>query len=235
MIQFACPGCSHVFSVGDEKAGKTGKCPKCSAQFVIPDAEPSAVPSAPVPSSSEPQAVEINPCPSCQAKLTVSPTDLGLDVECPYCKKVYTAKKAGASAASEERPSRRSRSENEDDDDRPNRRRDRYDDDDDDDDRPRGKRRRRSYEAHRGGVILTLGILAFFVCGIIMGPIAWFMGSSDLKAMKAGRMDPEGEGITQAGRICGLIAFLINACVILFYCVIVGAAIAGGAAGPGRR
>lgn len=234
MIQFACPGCSHVFSVADEKAGKTGKCPKCSAQFVIPELETPQAGSSPppIPQSSDPATVEINPCPSCQAKLTVAVSDLGLDVECPYCKAVYKAKKAGAVATTEERPSRRRRDEDDDDDDdRPRRKRENYDDDDD---RP-SKRRRKSYEPHRGGLILALGILSFFICGFIMGPIAWFMGSSDLKQIRAGRMDPEGEGTTQAGRICGLIAFLINALVILFYCVIIGIAIAGGAANPGRR
>lgn len=36
MIRFACPGCSSTFTVADEKAGKTGKCPKCQIQFTIP-------------------------------------------------------------------------------------------------------------------------------------------------------------------------------------------------------
>ena len=36
MIRFACPGCSSTFTVADEKAGKTGKCPKCHIQFTIP-------------------------------------------------------------------------------------------------------------------------------------------------------------------------------------------------------
>ena len=36
MIRFACPGCSATFTVTDDKAGKTGKCPKCQTQFTIP-------------------------------------------------------------------------------------------------------------------------------------------------------------------------------------------------------
>ena len=243
MIKFACPGCEAVFTVGDEKAGKTGKCPKCSAQFLIPDAEPPAFDAAPAPSPippppAEDAAVEIKPCPGCQAKLTVAVGDLGLDVECPYCKAVYKAAKPGGSVANiavDDRPKRSSRRESDDDDDRPSRksRRDRYDDDDDDD-RPRSKRRRRSYEPHRGGLILTFGILALLMCGLIFGPLAWFMGSKDLKEMDAGRMDPEGRGLTQAGRIIGIISFILNLLGFLFYCVVFGFVMANGGAGRGR-
>ena len=55
-------------------------------------------------------------------------------------------------------------------------------------------------EPHHGGTILTLGIL---------GIIAWVMGQSDLEKMRAGRMDRSGEGMTQAGRILGIIATIL--------------------------
>jgi hypothetical protein len=45
------------------------------------------------------------------------------------------------------------------------------------------------------------------VCGIL-GPVAWIMGHIDLGEMRAGRMDPSGEGLTNAGRICGIVATL---------------------------
>jgi hypothetical protein len=35
------------------------------------------------------------------------------------------------------------------------------------------------------------------------------MGSTDLKEMDAGTMDPSGRGQTQAGRICGIIATVL--------------------------
>ena len=53
-----------------------------------------------------------------------------------------------------------------------------------------------------------LGILSIVVCGVF-GPFAWIMGSQDLVAMRAGRMDPEGQGMTEAGRICGMIGTLL--------------------------
>ena len=57
--------------------------------------------------------------------------------------------------------------------------------------------------------MLTLGILSLLVCGPILGPIAWVMGTNDLKAMAAGRMDRDGEGITRAGQIIGMVATLV--------------------------
>ena len=42
-----------------------------------------------------------------------------------------------------------------------------------------------------------------------LGIVAWVMGSTDLKAMDAGTMDPEGRSITQAGKIIGMIATIL--------------------------
>jgi predicted Zn finger-like uncharacterized protein len=71
---------------------------------------------------------------------------------------------------------------------------------------------------HRGGLILTLGILAI-VCNIALVPgiLAWIMGRSDLRQMKAGVMDREGEGLTQAGMIMGMIMTALAAVAIIFY------------------
>lgn len=62
---------------------------------------------------------------------------------------------------------------------------------------------------HRGGLILTLGILGL-VCCFICGIVAWVLGSGDLKEMAAGRMDPAGKGLTQAGKICGMISVILQ-------------------------
>lgn len=58
---------------------------------------------------------------------------------------------------------------------------------------------------HRGVMILVFGILGL-VCCIIFGIIAWVMGNGDLREMDAGRMDPSGRGLTQAGKICGIVS-----------------------------
>ena len=90
---------------------------------------------------------------------------------------------------------------------------------------------------HRGVLILVLGILGFLVC-IICGIVAWVMGNADLKEMDAGRMDPSGRGLTQAGKICGMVAVILNIVVIgiwLVFAVILGAAGVAGAAGQGSH
>lgn len=76
---------------------------------------------------------------------------------------------------------------------------------------------------HRGGLILAFGILSWAFC-IVFGVLAWVMGNSDLAAMEAGLMDPEGEGMTRAGKITGMVhvifAVSVFALVIMFYCVL---------------
>src|SRR5690348_6015244 len=62
-----------------------------------------------------------------------------------------------------------------------------------------------SYQfAPRSGAVLTLGILSLAVCAI-MGPIAWSMGSEELRRIDSGMTPPQGRGSVQAGRICGII------------------------------
>ena len=64
-------------------------------------------------------------------------------------------------------------------------------------------------QPHRGTMILVFGILGLVVC-FPFGIVAWVMGNADLKAMDAGTMDPEGRGTTQAGKIIGMIATILN-------------------------
>jgi hypothetical protein len=69
----------------------------------------------------------------------------------------------------------------------------------------------RQYEPHRGVLILVLGILSLVFFGIILGPIAWILGNSDLKKIRAGTMDPEGEQMTNIGRILGIVGTILHA------------------------
>ena len=64
-------------------------------------------------------------------------------------------------------------------------------------------------QPHRGTMILVFGILGLIVC-FPFGIVAWVMGNTDLKAMDAGTMDPEGRGTTQAGKIIGIIATILT-------------------------
>jgi hypothetical protein len=62
---------------------------------------------------------------------------------------------------------------------------------------------------HRGALILVFGILSLVVC-FPLGFFAWAMGNSDLRAIDAGQMDPEGRGLTQAGKICGIVGSILG-------------------------
>ena len=65
-------------------------------------------------------------------------------------------------------------------------------------------------EPHRGTLILVLGILSLVLCGFFTGIPAWIMGKGDLAKIKDGMMDPEGEGMTKAGMICGMISCILT-------------------------
>lgn len=89
-------------------------------------------------------------------------------------------------------------------------------------------------QPHRGVLILVFGILGIIIC-VIFGIVAWVMGSGDLQAMAEGRMDPTGEGLTKAGKICGMISVVLTilgiAIWILVTVLLVGAGVAGAAGG----
>ena len=55
-----------------------------------------------------------------------------------------------------------------------------------------------------------MGIISLLICWPVLGPIAWIMGNADLKEIRAGRMDPEGENYTNTGRICGIVATCVG-------------------------
>lgn len=90
----------------------------------------------------------------------------------------------------------------------------------------------RHYAPHRGGLILAMGIMSF-VCNVMLIPgiLAWTMGRSDLREMKAGRMDPSGEGITTAGMVLGIITTALFGLIMLFYLVVIIIGIGAGVAG----
>jgi heme/copper-type cytochrome/quinol oxidase subunit 4 len=86
-----------------------------------------------------------------------------------------------------------------------------------------GQYRQAHLRPHRGALILTLGILSLVLAGILTGIPAWVMGSGDLKKMDAGIMDPEGRGLTQAGRILGMICTIITAVIVVIAVIAIGA------------
>jgi hypothetical protein len=102
-----------------------------------------------------------------------------------------------------------------DDDDRKSSRRKRGRDRDDDDDDDLDIGRRSHLQPHRGTLILVFGLIGLiggflFLFPAVLAVVAWVMGNSDLKAMKDGQMDREGEGNTYAGYIMGIIGSAIG-------------------------
>lgn len=82
---------------------------------------------------------------------------------------------------------------------------------------------------HRAGLILVLGLLGFAINCPIFCFMAWVMGSSDLREMRAGRMDKSGEGLTRVGQVLGMILslfWILGGVVLLLF--ILAAAVNGG-------
>ena len=63
-------------------------------------------------------------------------------------------------------------------------------------------------QTHRGTMILVFGILGIVFCPLF-APAAWIMGSGDLTQIHVGAMDPEGESMTNAGKILGIIGTIL--------------------------
>jgi hypothetical protein len=181
-------------------------------------------------------------CPSCGIKLSVPENLLGRKVRCASCSTMFEAKEEPpppprreptaddrlwdeppphSSAPYPDSPPRR------DWDDRP-RRPSHYDDYDDFGHPPM----RRDQVPHRGGLILTLGIVSIiagslgFCCSgmtaaiaLPTGLCAWLMGQADLRLMDHGTMDLDGRSNTHGGYICGIVGTvlgLLNVC----WCII---------------
>ena len=218
--------------MSDESAGKNAKCPKCQAVFPVPAADTPGASSStsfgPEPRRAEPVATPAAPpgapmwrmkTPTGQSYGPVSRQELDgwaaegrMSADCQvlaegsdqwqWARDVFPALAAGAGAV-------------------PGVQIDPYQS-------PISTRgRSRHLRPHRGGMILAFGIIGLLLCGIF-APFAWAMGKSDLKEMRSGRMDRSGQGSTQAGMICGMIATIL---MILYFLLIMVLFCAGAGAG----
>jgi predicted Zn finger-like uncharacterized protein len=203
-------------------------------------------------------------CPECKKHLQVPDELIGKKVQCPECKHTFTARSPDeevqermSKAPSTPPPSKtaewdkksssagkkkKTRGDDDDDDVADD------EDDDDDDDRPRRRSKRRrsassrgNYAPHRGGMILAFGLIGLIggfvlpVVPIVFAIIAWVMGNADLAEIRAGRMDPEGEGMTQAGRIMGMIAVILFIVSIFAVCGFFGCIFTFGVIGAANQ
>jgi predicted Zn finger-like uncharacterized protein len=159
-----CPNCRTELEIDADDFGYRVQCPSCNSAFT-PEKDDAPLPASPPPPPPPPpppaptpapadadDGTQVVTCPECNGQVGVLKEDLGHDMRCPLCDKVFTARLDDGRRSSrrgddgDRSPPWRSRSRSGDDDksdDRGGSRRSRYDDDDDDDDRPRGRRRRR--------------------------------------------------------------------------------------------
>lgn len=76
-------------------------------------------------------------------------------------------------------------------------------------------------------VTLILGILSVLCC-YILGPVAWYLGKSDLDQIKAGQLSREDEGLAKAGMILGIIGTIFLVLALIWTIFFGGLAIVGG-------
>ena len=81
---------------------------------------------------------------------------------------------------------------------------------------------------HRGGVVLAFGILSWVSFCFLFGVAAWALGVEELRAMRAGEMDPRGERITRAGMILGMASVVLTLVTVLGLAAVAGIAIVFG-------
>ncbi len=196
-MDIPCPACRRLLRVPAEMVGKRVRCPSCNEVLEVP-AESPAAPPGPAPGFTPAGQGEERGYPERRPSREEEepPPRRGREEE-------YSDRPAGRTDDDYDRPRRR------DDDDRPRRR------DEDYDDYPR-RRRFGGGKPHRGGNILTMGILSIvfaFCCvpaGVVLGIVAIVQGNNDLKEMDAGIMDESGRGSTNGGRICGIIGIVLS-------------------------
>ena len=74
--------------------------------------------------------------------------------------------------------------------------------------------------------MLVLGILSIVLCQLL-GPVAWKLGSDEIRAITEGRRSGEGLGLAQAGRVCGIVGTCLLGLVVLFFVISIAALILG--------
>jgi len=96
------------------------------------------------------------------------------------------------------------------------------------------RKQKKMMAPHRGVTVLILGIISILCCwtpflsfgACACGYFAYQMGSYDLSEMQSGRMDPSGKGITQVGRIMGIVGAILSMLgVLASMCYLVGSLI----------
>lgn len=222
-----CPSCNGPLRVPDELVGRRVRCPSCQTIFHA------AAPAAPEPASEPERPLWKNLQLELDNGDPIRPDSAPPPQATPPRPGLTGAVEIDALQEREGASRRPAPQEVRDDDYGPSGR------------RPYRRRQpRRDLEPHRGALILTLGIvslasLALDACyglgvpiGLPLGITAWALGSGDLRRMKNNEMDAEGLGMTQAGRICGILGTILQSLILLTCGALVTTFVVLGASAP---
>jgi hypothetical protein len=237
-IESNCPGCGKTLRVAEEHAGKRARCPQCGAIYEVPSSSQPDPNESPQKAADTPTSAPYEQMKPEDQRWTLKTDDgktfgpvskpeldswfqqgrvaaedeLQLDGDWRWrpAAELYPNLAAGAAAVSPV-PARNPFAET-----------------DTDSANPFGPggvyaapHAARYLAPHRGGLILTFGILGWAVC-IVFSVIAWAWGASDLREMRAGRMDESGRGLTTAGMILGMISTILAGVMFLLMMLFIG-------------
>lgn len=199
-VETTCPGCQRKLRVAKEHAGQPARCPICNTVYTVPDLDtvqstdphdrwrlktPEGLEYGPVSRSVlDGWVAEGRVSDDCQLVCEADGTWRGAEWVYPVLRPAPVA--ATWTPSSERNDFTVS-----------------------DDSQPVA-RRRYVMNPDRGGIILALGILSWAIGCPIFGVLAWVMGNSDLREMQEGRMDSRGRGLTDAGRLIGMLHALLT-------------------------
>lgn len=229
-IEFRCTTCGRLLRVSDEHAGQIARCPKCETDLTVPrqtqlsdlaprEAEPKTTPeSASTVDSGRPWYIHLpsgqRDGPMTRAELDRRMAEGKLTRNCQVLQEGWDKWKwadeifPALANAGLRLPAGSSPYVS-----------------------PSGSASMNAYlKPHRGGLILTLGILSLVTCpcgifsliGMALSIPAWVMANADLREMREGGMDPSGEGQTSAGRILAILHIVLYCVIMLAYVGFIG-------------
>ena len=75
---------------------------------------------------------------------------------------------------------------------------------------------------------LIVGILGIVSCCYLLSPVAWYIGSQEIKAIREGRSPAEGEVLANVGRILGIVGTVLMVLSVVWLVFMGGLAVLAG-------
>lgn len=80
---------------------------------------------------------------------------------------------------------------------------------------------------------LVVGILGIVSCCYLLSPVAWYIGSQELKSIREGRSPAAGEVLANVGRILGIVGTVLLVLSLLWVFFMGGLAVLAGLSNRG--